>query len=122
MHSILGCHHLFLPFTFVGLMDTFGTLVSTADKAGILYKKDGSRSIGKAMFVDAAGACFGAAVGAPALTVYLESMAGISAGGRTGLTAVTTGILFLLALVLSSLFILFIRLRLNLAAKPPGSL
>ena len=102
----IGMSSLIFTFTFVGLMDTFGTLVSTADKAGILYKKDGSRSIGKAMFVDAAGACFGAAVGAPALTVYLESMAGISAGGRTGLTAVTTGILFLLALVLSSLFIL----------------
>ncbi|MBU0743889.1 MAG: NCS2 family permease [Gammaproteobacteria bacterium] len=102
----MGMASLIFTFTFVGLMDTFGTLVSTADKAGILKKENGSKLIGKAMFVDAMGACFGAFVGAPALTAYLESMAGISAGGRTGLTAVTTGILFLLALALSSLFII----------------
>lgn len=102
----LGLLSLIFTFTFVGLMDTFGTLVSTADKAGILKQNGGAKLIGRAMFVDAAGACFGAFLGVPALTVYLESMAGISAGGRTGLTAVTIGLLFLLSLGLSSLFIL----------------
>jgi len=102
----VGMASLIFTFTFVGLMDTFGTLVSTADKAGILGKNDNSSLIGKAMFVDSVGACFGAFLGVPALTVYLESMAGISAGGRTGLAAITTGIFFLLSLVLSSLFIL----------------
>lgn len=101
-----GMASLIFTFTFVGLMDTFGTLVSTADRAGILDKKRGSPIIGKAMFVDSLGSCFGAFIGAPALTVYLESMAGISAGGRTGLTAVTTGVLFLLSLFLSSLFLI----------------
>ena len=102
----VGMASLIFTFTFVGLMDTFGTLVSTADKAGILGKNDNSSLIGKAMFVDSVGACFGAFLGVPALTVYLESMAGISAGGRTGLAAITTWIFFLLSLVLSSLFIL----------------
>ncbi|EKE01854.1 MAG: hypothetical protein ACD_21C00034G0008 [uncultured bacterium] len=105
----LGLISIIFTFTFVGLMDTFGTLVSTTNQAGIVTDKNaksGSSLIGKAMFVDAAGACFGAFLGVPALTVYLESMAGISAGGKTGLTAVTTGVLFLLALVLSSLFII----------------
>lgn len=104
----IGLSSLIFTFTFVGLMDTFGTLVSTADKAGILGKgkKEDSKLIGKAMLVDSVGACFGAFLGAPALTVYLESMAGISAGGKTGLTAVTTGVFFLVSLFLSSLFIL----------------
>lgn len=104
----IGLSSLIFTFTFVGLMDTFGTLVSTADKAAILGKgkKEDSKLIGKAMLVDSVGACFGAFLGAPALTVYLESMAGISAGGKTGLTAITTGIFFLISLFLSSLFIL----------------
>lgn len=97
---------LIFTFTFVGLLDTFGTLVSTADKAGILGKENSSKIIGKAMLVDSLGTCFGAFLGVPSLVVYLESMSGISAGGKTGLTAVTTGVLFLLSLALSSLFIL----------------
>lgn len=102
----VGLSSLIFTFTFVGLLDTFGTLVSTADKAGILNKNNGVKLIGKAMLVDSMGACLGACLGAPAMTVYLESMSGISAGGKTGLTAVTTGIFFLLSLFLSSLFIL----------------
>ena len=97
---------LIFTFTFVGLMDTFGALVSTANRAGILREKNSSKLIGRAMFVDSAGACLGAYLGVPCLTVYIESMSGISAGGRTGLTAITTGILFLLSLALGSLFIL----------------
>ncbi|HBY55670.1 MAG TPA: guanine permease [Coxiellaceae bacterium] len=102
----IGLASLIFTFTFIGLMDTFSTLVSTTNKSGILNKNDSSSLVGKAMFVDSVGACFGAFLGVPALTVYLESMVGISAGGRTGLTAVTTGVFFLLSLVLSSLFII----------------
>ena len=102
----IGLASLIFTFTFVDLMSNFGTLVSTIDKAGVLDKKDQSSIIGKAMFVDSFGVCLGAFLGVPALTVYLESMAGISAGGRTGLTAVTTVIFFLLSLFLGSLFIL----------------
>ncbi|MCL5260699.1 MAG: NCS2 family permease [Gammaproteobacteria bacterium] len=90
-------------FTFVGLMDTFGTLVSTAHKAKLAT---GGKSpiIGKAMFVDAAGASLGAFLGVPTLTVYLESASGIAAGGRTGITAIVVGLLFLSAIVLSPIF------------------
>ncbi len=102
----LGYISIIFTFTFVGLMDTFATLISAANKTGVINRSDGSRLIGKAMFVDAVGACFGAFLGVPALTAYIESMAGVSAGGRTGLTAVVVGILFLLSLILSSLFIL----------------
>ncbi len=102
----LGMFSVIFTFVFVGLMDTFGTLISTTHKAGVLDKPDSKRIIGRAMLVDSIGSCFGAFLGSPTLTEYLESIVGISAGGRTGLTAVTTGILFLLSLVLSSLFII----------------
>lgn len=97
---------IIFTFVFVGLMDTFGTLISTTHKAGVLDKPDSKQIIGKAMLVDSMGSCFGAFLGTPTLTEYLESIVGISAGGRTGLTAVTTGILFLLSLFLSSLFVI----------------
>jgi AGZA family xanthine/uracil permease-like MFS transporter len=102
----LGMFSVIFTFVFVGLMDTFGTLVSTTHKAGILDKPGSKRIIGRAMLVDSIGSCLGAFLGSPTLTEYLESIVGISAGGRTGLTAVTTGILFLLSLFLSSLFII----------------
>jgi AGZA family xanthine/uracil permease-like MFS transporter len=97
---------IIFTFVFVGLMDTFGTLISTTSKAGVLDKPDSKRIIGRAMLVDSMGTCFGAFLGSPTLTEYLESIVGISAGGKTGLTAVTTGILFLASLFLSSLFII----------------
>lgn len=93
-------------FAFVGLLDTFGTLISTTHKAGVLDKPGSKRIIGRAMLVDSMGACFGAFLGSPTLTEYLESIVGISAGGRTGLTAVIVGILFFLSLFLSSLFLI----------------
>ncbi len=95
---------IIFTFTFVGLMDTFSTLVSVADRAKILDTAKGTRFISRAMFVDAAGACFAAFLGLPSVTVYLESIIGTSAGGRTGLVAIVTGLLFISALVLSSLF------------------
>ena len=88
-------------FTFVALFDTFGTLIGTANKAGLIDKDGNSPQIGKAMLVDAFGVSFGALMGTSTITAYVESAAGISEGGRTGLTAVTTGVLFLLALLIS---------------------
>lgn len=89
-------------FTFVELFDTFGTLVGTADRAGILKDpKEGKKRIGKAMLVDAVGVSGGALLGTSTVTAFVESSAGIAEGGRTGLTAVTTGILFLVSLFLS---------------------
>lgn len=99
----MGIWTVVFTFTFVELFDTFGTLVGTAGKAGLLDKDGNSPKIGKAMLVDAIGVSFGALMGTSTITSYVESAAGIGEGGRTGLTAVTTGILFLLALVIAPL-------------------
>ena len=99
----MGILTVIFTFTFVELFDTFGTLVGTASKAGLIDKDGKSPSIGKAMLVDAFGVSFGAFMGTSTVTAYVESAAGIGEGGRTGMTAVTTGIFFLLALVLAPL-------------------
>jgi AGZA family xanthine/uracil permease-like MFS transporter len=99
----MGIWTVVFTFTFVELFDTFGTLVGTANKAGLIDKDGNSPKIGKAMLVDAFGVSFGALMGTSTVTAYVESSAGIGEGGRTGLTAVTTGLLFLLALVLAPL-------------------
>jgi adenine/guanine/hypoxanthine permease len=99
----MGIWTVVFTFTFVELFDTFGTLVGTASKAGLIDKEGYSPKIGKAMMVDAIGVSFGALMGTSTITAYVESAAGISEGGRTGLTAVTTGLLFLLALLIAPL-------------------
>lgn len=99
----MGIWTVVFTFTFVELFDTFGTLVGTANKAGLTDKEGNSPLIGKAMMVDAFGVLFGALMGTSTVTAYVESAAGISEGGRTGLTAITTGILFLLALLIAPL-------------------
>jgi len=99
----MGIWTVIFTFTFVELFDTFGTLVGTATKAGLIDKDGKSPKIGKAMLVDAIGVSFGALMGTSTVTTYVESAAGIGEGGRTGLTAVTTGIIFLLALVFAPL-------------------
>jgi AGZA family xanthine/uracil permease-like MFS transporter len=99
----MGIWTVVFTFTFVELFDTFGTLVRTANKAGLIDPEGNSPKIGKAMLVDAIGVSFGALMGTSTVTAYVESAAGIGEGGRTGLTAITTGLFFLLALVLAPL-------------------
>jgi AGZA family xanthine/uracil permease-like MFS transporter len=99
----MGIWTVVFTFTFVELFDTFGTLVGTANKAGLIDKDGNSPKIGKAMLVDAVGVSFGALMGTSTVTAYVESAAGIGEGGRTGLTAITTGVLFLLALLIAPL-------------------
>ncbi len=99
----LGIWTVIFTFTFVELFDTFGTLVGTALEAGLIDKKGHSPAIGKAMLVDAIGVSFGALMGTSTVTSYVESAAGIGEGGRTGLTAVTTGVLFLFAILIAPL-------------------
>ncbi|MVO99735.1 NCS2 family permease [Paenibacillus lutrae] len=95
----VGIVSVIVTFTFVEMFDTFGTLVGTANRAGMMKdKKEGNKRVGKAMFVDAFAVSGGAMVGTSTVTAYVESSAGVAEGGRTGLTAVTTGALFLLAL------------------------
>jgi AGZA family xanthine/uracil permease-like MFS transporter len=97
-----GIISVIATFTFVELFDTFGTLVGTANRAGFMKNKaEGNKRVGKAMMVDAVAVSAGALVGTSTVTAFVESAAGVAQGGRTGLTAVTTGVCFLLALFLA---------------------
>ncbi|MDH4184751.1 MAG: NCS2 family permease, partial [Nitrospinota bacterium] len=90
-------------FIFLDLFDTIGTLVGVGEKAG-LVDKDGRMPQGqRAIGADAAATVVGTALGTSTVTSYIESAAGVAVGGRTGLTAATTGILFLLAVFFAPL-------------------
>ena len=81
--------------------DTMGTVTGVAAEAG-LARPDGSvPGVGRALLVDSLAAVAGGAAGVSSNTTYIESAAGVADGGRTGLTSVTTGVLFLLAILLS---------------------
>lgn len=95
-----------LTFLFGDMFDTVGTLVGVATK-GNLLDKDGHLPAAKAAFLaDSIGTCVGAIFGAPTVTSFVESTAGVAEGGRTGLTSLTTAALFVLAFFLSPLFLL----------------
>jgi len=95
---------VFFTFLFVDIFDTIGTLVGVTTQAKLVDKDGGIPKVKQALLSDAVGTVAGAALGTSTVTSYIESAAGVSAGGRTGLTSFTTGILFLLALFLSPLF------------------
>jgi len=97
---------VFFTFLFVDIFDTVGTLMGVATQAGLIDKGGNIPRVKQALLSDAIGTVAGAALGTSTVTSYIESSAGVASGGRTGLTALTTGILFLLALVLSPLFLL----------------
>lgn len=90
-----------ISFTLVDLFDTMGTLLGTADKGNMLDEAGNLPRINKALLADAAATTVGAMLGTSTVTTYIESGSGIIAGGRTGLTSVVTGILFLVAIVLA---------------------
>ena len=91
-------------FLFVDMFDTVGTLIGCAGKSG-LVKKDGTiPNCKEALFADALGTTVGAILGTSTVTTFVESASGVSEGGRTGLTALTTAVLFLAALFLEPLF------------------
>lgn len=90
-------------FVFVDVFDTMGTLLGTGARAGFLDKDGRLPKVNKAMLVDSIGTMGGALLGTSTVTTYIESTAGISEGGRTGLTSVVTGILFFLTLFLAPL-------------------
>ena len=91
-------------FLFVDLFDTLGTLIGVATKADMLDKDGRLPNIKPALLSDAIATSAGAVLGTSTTTTFVESSAGVAAGGRTGLTAITTGILFLLATLFSPLF------------------
>ena len=97
---------VFFTFLFVDIFDTVGTLVGVTTQAGLINKNGDIPRVKQALLADAVGTVAGAALGTSTVTSYIESSAGVAAGGRTGLTSLFTGILFLLALVLSPIFLL----------------
>ena len=90
-------------FLFVDLFDTAGTLVGVAHRAGLLDAEGKLPRLGRALLADSTATVVGAGFGTSTTTSYIESAAGINAGGRTGLTAVTVAVLFLLCLFFSPL-------------------
>ncbi len=92
-------------FLFVDFFDTIGTLVGVASKAGMLDEDGNLPNAGKALMVDAIGTTAGACMGVSTVTTYVESSTGVAAGGRTGWTAIFAGILFLLAMFFSPIFV-----------------
>ncbi|MEZ8033413.1 NCS2 family permease [Vibrio crassostreae] len=99
----IGMISVVFAFLFVDLFDTAGTLVGVATKANLI-KEDGKLPrLNKALLADSTATSIGALLGTSNTTSYVESVAGVAEGGRTGLTAVVVGILFLLALFFSPL-------------------
>lgn len=92
-------------FLFVDMFDTLGTLIGCASKANMLDQDGKLPGIRGALLADAAGTSVGALLGCSTITTFVESSSGIAEGGRTGLTSVVAGGLFLLALFLSPLFL-----------------
>ena len=92
-------------FLFVDLFDTLGTLIGCASKANMLDKEGRLPGIKGALLADSVGTVCGSCLGTSTITTFVESSSGIAEGGRTGLTAVTTGVLFLLSLFFSPIFL-----------------
>jgi AGZA family xanthine/uracil permease-like MFS transporter len=97
---------VFFTFLFVDIFDTIGTLVGVTTQAKLVDKDGHIPRVKQALLADAVGTVAGAALGTSTVTSYIESSAGVAAGGRTGLSSLTTAVLFLLALFLSPLFLL----------------
>ncbi len=91
-------------FLFVDMFDTVGTLIGCAGKSGLIQKDGTIPQCKEALFADAVGTTLGAMLGTSTVTTFVESSAGVVEGGRTGLTAVTVAVLFVLSLFLEPLF------------------
>ena len=95
-----------VTFLFVDMFDTIGTFVGVANKSGMMDKDGNMPGMKKALFADGVGTTVGAILGTSAVTTYVESAAGVAAGGRTGFASVVTAGLFLIALFFSPLFLI----------------
>lgn len=96
---------IMFSFLFVDLFDTLGTLIGVSSKADMLDKDGKLPRIKPALLSDAIATCVGAVFGTSTTTTYVESASGVTAGGRTGLTSLVTGGLFLLSVIFSPLFL-----------------
>ena len=99
----VGMISVIAAFLFVNLFDTTGTLMGVAHRAGLVDGQGTVRNLDRALKADSSSSVVGACLGCTPVTSYVESVAGIAGGGRTGLTAVVVGILFLLAIFLAPL-------------------
>ncbi len=97
-----GFLHVILVFVLVEVFDATGTMIGVAKRAGLIQEGKPNR-LGRALLADSSAIVVGSFLGTSSTTAYIESASGVQAGGRTGLTALTIGILFLLALFLSPL-------------------
>ena len=92
---------LIITFCIIDMFDTIGTLVGTASRAGMVDEKGNMPQMREALLADAVGTVAGACTGTSTVTTFVESASGVEAGGRTGLTALTTGIMFLACMFIS---------------------
>ena len=102
--GVLNFIVVIFSFLFVDMFDTLGTLIGVATKADMLDEKGRLPGIRPALLSDAVATSVGALLGTSTTTTFVESASGVGAGGRTGLTALTTAVLFLLATLFSSVF------------------
>ncbi|MCX5649407.1 MAG: NCS2 family permease [Planctomycetota bacterium] len=102
-HSLADVLLVIFIFFFLDMFDTVGTLIGVSERAGFLDEKGQLPRARWALFSDAAGTVMGAIVGTSTITTYVESAAGVKEGARTGLAAIVTGVLLLLALVFAPL-------------------
>lgn len=96
---------ILMAFLFVDLFDTIGTVIGCATKAELLDKDGKLPKVKQVLLTDAVGTTCGAMMGTSTITTFVESSAGIAEGGKTGLTSITAGFLFLIALFLSPIFL-----------------
>ena len=94
-----GLLEIIFVFFFVDLFDNLGTLVAVTKRAGLIDEKHNIPRLNRILFADATATVFGSLTGTSTVTSYVESTAGVAAGGRSGITAITTGLLFLVAVV-----------------------
>jgi len=92
---------LIITFCIIDMFDTIGTLVGTASRAGMLDEKGNMPQMKEALMADAVATTVGSLTGTSTVTTFVESASGVEAGGRTGLTAMTTGIIFLLCMFIA---------------------
>ncbi len=103
--KILDFVIIIFSFLFVDMFDTIGTLIGVASKADMLDKDGKLPAVKPALLADAIASSVGAVLGTSTTTTFVESAAGVGAGGRTGLTAVTTAVLFLLSMLFAPIFV-----------------
>ncbi len=103
--NVFGFITIVLSFLFVDIFDTIGSLIGCSEKAGYLDKDGKLPNVRGALLADAVATSVGAIFGTSTTTTFVESVSGVSVGGRTGLTSIVTGILFILSIFFAPIFI-----------------